>query len=126
ALQQTLATPVSNSAFTGNYASNFLAATALGSQNFAAQITSDGASTLSGTADVGSFNATAAPPVGAPSSGAALAGSFTSSPDGRFPLTLTIAPAAGQPTPEFTILHPACYIVDANTCLLLGLDVTAP
>jgi hypothetical protein len=131
ALQQTLATPISSSALTGNYASNFLASTTLGSQNFAAQIISGGVSTptLSGTADVTFFNANPTPPtppVGTPSFGAALTGSFTSGTDGRFPLMLTIVPAAGQPTPEFAISHPACYIVDANTCLLLGLDVTAP
>jgi hypothetical protein len=126
ARQQTLSTPLTNSAFSGKYASNFLATTALGDQNFAAQVISDGVSALSGAADVNSLNSTAVPPVGAPSSNAGLTGSFTSSPDGRFPLTLTIAPAAGQPTPEITTLHSACYIVDVNTCLLLGLDTTAP
>jgi hypothetical protein len=35
-------------------------------------------------------------------------------------------PAAGQATPQITSLNPACYFVDANTCLLLGLDAAAP
>jgi hypothetical protein len=126
ALQQTLSTPVSSAALSGKFGSNFLAGTALGSQDFAAQIISDGVSALSGVADVDSFNSTAAPPLGTPSSNAALTGSFTASTDGRFPLTLTFVPATGQPVPEFTTLHSACYIVDANTCLLLGLDATAP
>jgi hypothetical protein len=126
ALQQTLVTPVPNTAFSGKYASNFFASTALGSQNFTGQIISDGASTLSGAADVNSFNTTSAPPVGTPSSSAILAGSFAGSPDGRFPLTLSISPATGQPAPEFTTLHSACYLVDASTCLLLSLDTTAP
>jgi len=126
ALQQTLSTPISDSAFSGKYASNFVANTALGSEIFAAQIVPDGVSAVSGAADVNSFNATAAPPAGSPSSDATLSGSFTTSTDGRFPLTLTFAPATGQPAPEITTLNPACYIVDANTCLLLGLDASAP
>jgi hypothetical protein len=126
ALQQTLPAPISASSFIGDYASNFLAATALGSQNFAAQIISDGVSALSGAADVNSFNATAVPRVSSPSSSATLTGSFTAGPNGRFPLTLMITPASGQPTPQITTLPSACYIVDANTCLLIGLDVTAP
>jgi hypothetical protein len=126
ALQQTLPVPISASSFIGNYASNFITTTALGSQNFAAQIISDGASTLSGAADVSSFNSTVAPSVIAPSSNATLTGSFTTSPNGRFPLTLMITPASGQPTPQITTLPSACYIVDASTCLFIGLDVTAP
>jgi hypothetical protein len=126
ALQQTLSTPIPNSALRGRYASNFHSSTALGTQSFAGQIASDGISILSGTADVNFFNATAAPPVGTPSSGAALTGSFTAGADGRFPLALTLSPAAGQPAPEFNTINPACYIVDANTCLLLGLDAAAP
>jgi hypothetical protein len=126
ALQQTLPAPISASAFSGNYASNFLASTALGSQAFAAQVVSDGVSTLSGVADVDSFNATATPPAGTLSFGATLTGSFTAGANGRFPLALTITPATGQPTPSPATIKPACYIVDANTCLLLGLDATAP
>jgi hypothetical protein len=126
ALQQTLSIPVPSSALSGKYASDFHASTALGPQNFAGQVISDGVSNLSGAADV-NFYAIAAPPVGTPSLNAALTGSFTASTDGRFPLTLMIVPATGQPTPEFTTLHSAaCYTVDANTCLLLGLDTTAP
>jgi hypothetical protein len=126
ALQQTLSAPIFASSFMGDYASSFIATTALGSQNFAAQIISDGNSILSGAADVSSFNSTVAPSVIAPSSNATLTGSFTASPNGRFPLTLMITPASGQPTPQITTLPSACYIVDASTCLLMGLDVTAP
>ena len=126
ALQQTLATPISAAAFSGKYASSFSASTTLGLENFAAQIVSDGVSTLSGVADVNSFNATVAPPGATSSSNAALTGSFTAGANGRFPLALTITPATGQPTPALTIIKPACYIVDANTCLLLGLDATGP
>jgi hypothetical protein len=126
ALQQTVTSPVPASDFSGKYASSFLASTPGGLENFAAQIISDGVSAISGAADVNSFNATAAPPVGTPSSNTALTGSFTAGADGRSALTLTITPAAGQPVPSNTTLHIACYVVDANTCLLLGLDATAP
>jgi hypothetical protein len=127
ALSQTLRAPISASALTGAYASQFAASTALGSQVFAGQILADGVTTtLNGSADVNSFNATAAPPVATPSSGAALSGSFTSVSDGRFPMMLAISPASGQQPPQITPLDLACYIVNANTCLLLGLDATAP
>jgi hypothetical protein len=125
ALQQTLPAP-SAAAFSGKYASNFLANTTLGSESFVAQIVSDGVSAISGPADVNSFNATATPPAGTPSFGATLTGSFTAGTNGRFPLVLKFTPATGQPTPNPTTINPACYIVDANTCLLLGLDNTAP
>src|SRR5262249_34834160 len=107
-------------------ASVFSASTALGSQNFAARIVSDGVSSLSGTADVNSFDMTAAPPSGTPSVGASLPGLFTTADNGRFSLTLTLTLASGQPNPQITVLHPACYLVDANTCLLLVLDAAAP
>ena len=88
---------------------------------------------LSGVADANSFSA-AAPPVGTPSSNAALSGSFTAPTNGRFPLALKITPATGQPAPELTNINPVCYVVDAttvggstfvNTCLLLGTDANA-
>jgi len=110
----------------GAYGSNFTASTALGSEVFAAQIASDGVSALSGTGDVASFDTTAAPPVGTPSSGATLTGSYGASSGGRVPVTLTITPATGQPAPQITTLDSLCYIVDGNSCLLLGSDPTAP
>ncbi len=127
ARQQTLSVPIAITNFSGNYASNFLANTSLGLEAFAGQVISDGVSALSGSVDVNSFN-NSTPPLGAgtPSSNAVLSGSFTAGTNGRFPLVLTITPTTGQPAPEFTTLSPACYIVDANTCLLLGLDATAP
>jgi hypothetical protein len=125
ALQQTLPPPILASSFSGSYASNFLASTTQGSESIAAQIVSDGVSTLSGGADANSFNATAAPPAGTPSFGATLTGSFTAGASRRFPVAFTITPATGQPTPSPATINPACYIVDANTCLLLGLDATA-
>jgi hypothetical protein len=125
ARQQVLTAPVAASAFSGKYASNFLANTPLGLEAFSGQVIPDGVSLLSGTADVNSFNATL-PPLGTPSSNAALSGSFTAAPAGRFPLALKITPATGQPAPEFTNINPVCYVLDANTCLLLGLDATAP
>jgi hypothetical protein len=126
ARQQTLTPPILVSNFIGAYASNFLANTAPGLEAFAAQIDSNGVSTLSGAADVNSFNATTVPPLGTPSSNATLTGSFTAATTGRFPLALIISPAAGQPLPQVTTINPVCYILDANTCLLLGLDATAP
>ena len=121
ARRQTLSLPIAVSSFKGSYASNFLADTSLGFEGFAGQINSDGVSALSGTVDENSFNG-----AGAPSLNAALTGSFTAPPNGRFPLALTITPATGQPAPQFNHINPACYILDANTCLLLGLDATAP
>ena len=127
ALQQTLTTPISASSFRGSYAANFAASTALGTENFSAQIVSDGVSAISGTADVNSFDTTAAPPSAAPSTGATLPGSsFTAGSSGRFPVTLIFMPAAGQPAPQITTIPAACYVVDANSCLFLGLDATAP
>jgi hypothetical protein len=126
--QQTLRNPIPPTAFSGKYASNFLATTSLGLEAFAGQIDPDGTSKLLGAlVDVNSFNASTPPHgAGTPSSNATLSGTFNAVPDGRFPLFLTITPAAGQPTLQFTTINPACYIVDANTCLLLGLDATAP
>jgi len=123
ALQQTLPAPVASS-FSGSYASNFSANTALGLEAFAGQIISDGVVVISGSADVNSFNVS--PPGGTPSFGATLNGSFTTGASGRFPLALTITAASGQPAPQLTTINPVCYIVDANTCLLLGLDAAAP
>jgi hypothetical protein len=117
--------PPTASNFSGKYAGNFLASTPLGLEGFAGQVDSNGVSMLSGIVDVNSFSA-AAPPLGTPSLNAALSGSFTAPGTGRFPLLLTITPAAGQPAPQFRNINPACYVVDANTCLLLGLDATAP
>jgi hypothetical protein len=127
AQSQTLAVPISASSFKGDYASSFFALTSLGSEAFAGQANSDGVSKITGTLDVNTF-ATATPPLGAatPSSEATLSGSFTAGTNGRFPLASTIVPATGQPAPEFTHLNPACYVVSPSTCLLLGLDATAP
>jgi hypothetical protein len=127
ARSRTLSGNIPPSAFNGMYASNFLANTSQGLEAFAGQIGSNGVSALTGTADVNSFNASTPPlGVGTPSSNAALSGSFTAATDGRFPLVLMIKPAVGQPAPQFSTISPACYIVDPNTCLLLGLDITAP
>ena len=126
ALQQTLSPPIASAALDGKYASNLSSTTALGSQAFAGQIAADGVSLLTGTGDVNSFNATAATSVGTPSLGAAFSGSYSSASDGRFPITFTITPASGQPSPQITNLNLACYLVDAKTCMLLDLDATAP
>lgn len=127
AYQQTLPSPIPSSALAGNYGSSFSSSTPTGSEILSGQVVADGSSALSGTVDVNSFDTTAAPPSANPSPGVSLAGSsFTSSDNGRFLLTLTLTPAGGQPTPPVNVLHPACYMVDANTCLLLGLDATAP
>jgi hypothetical protein len=122
ALAQTLATPIPGSAFNGAYASSFIATTANGSQSFAGQITSGGVSGVAGTVDVNSFSSKSS----SPSSGAAVAGTFSSADTGRFPLTFTLTPAPGQPVPQVGTLDPVCYVLDANTCLLLGLDPAAP
>src|SRR5262249_34707128 len=107
------------------YVSTFAATTALGSETLAGQLVSDGAATLAGSVDVTSFDVSAVPPA-TPSTGAALAGSFSAAGNGRFPLGLSLTPASAQPSPQITNVNRACYIVDANTCLLLGLDAAAP
>jgi hypothetical protein len=121
ALQQTVHTPVPASVFSGKYASNFLASTAQGIEGFAGQVDSDGASILlSSLADINSFNTTSN--VGTPSSNVSLSGSYIAPPNsnGRFPLTLNFATLTPQ------TIKPACYVVDSNTCLLLGLESTTP
>ena len=121
ARQQTLTPPIVVSNFSGSYASNFLANIATGLEAFAGQINSNGVSMVTGAADVNSFTITGVPP-GTPSLDATLNGSITAAANGRFPLALIIKPAAGP----VTSLNPVCYILDANTCLLLGLDAIAP
>jgi hypothetical protein len=126
ALQQTLSPPIASASLNGKYAANFSATTAAGAQAFAVQIGADGVSALTGIGDVNSYNATAAIPVATPSLGAGFSGTYSSASDGRFPFTLTITPASGQPSPQITNLHLACHLVDAKTCMLLGMDATAP
>jgi hypothetical protein len=123
AYPQTLSTPISASALSGHYASQFSATTQAGSQAFTGQIFSDGSSTIQGTVDVNSFTTSPAPGTGSPSPSATLSGSFAAGTGGRFPLTFTIT---GQPSPQVPTLNPACYIVDASACLLLGTDPSAP
>jgi hypothetical protein len=127
ALQQNNLAPISASTFSGKYASSFLAQTSQGLQSFAGQVSADGVSALSGTVDLNSFSASGPfGGAGSPSVGASITGSFTAAASGRFPLALNLSPAAGQPTPQVNNINPACYIVNPNSCLLLGLDVTAP
>jgi len=126
ALQQTLSPPIASTALNGSYASNLNARTTLGSQAFAGLITAGGSSALTGTADVNSFDATAATPVATPSLGATFGGTYAAASDGRFPFTLTITPASGQQPPQITNLSLACYLVDVSTCMLLDLNTTAP
>lgn len=126
AYTQNASGPISASIFNGAYAAQFAATTQPGFQAFTGKIISDGTSAINGTVDVNSFTTSPASGTGGPSAGASLTGSFTTSSNGRFPLTFTITPTSGQPTPQITTLNAACYIVDPNTCLLLGLDATAP
>jgi hypothetical protein len=125
ALQQT-SSAITAAAIHGDYGGEYSERTARGTETFGGQVILNGVSGVSGTADVNSFNATATPPTGTSSLGASLTGAFVANANGRFPMTFTITPAAGQPAPEFGTINTACYIMDANTCLLLGLDNTAP
>lgn len=124
ALQQT-SSAITAAAIHGKYGAGYSERTARGTETFGGQVILDGISAVSGIADINSFGATATPPAGAPSLGATLTGAFVANANGRFPMTFMIAPAAGQPTPESSTINAACYIMDANTCLLLGLDNTA-
>lgn len=126
ALPQTLSAPISSSALNGAYALNVNSSTAAGSQTLSGQMVSDSVSALTGVVDVNSFNTTTIPEAATPSLTATLSGTYIVGSNGRFPLALTISPTSGQPSPQITNLNPACYVVDANTCLLLGLDTTAP
>jgi len=125
ALQQT-SSAITAAAIHGKYGAEYSERTAHGTETFGGQVILDGVSAVSGIADVNSFNATATPAVGAPSLGATLTGAFVANANGRFPMTFAITPATGQPTPEFGTINAVCYVMDANTCLLLGLDNTAP
>jgi hypothetical protein len=125
ALQQT-SSAITAAAIHGKYGAEYSERTARGTETFGGQVTLDGVSAVSGIADVNSFNATATPPAGTPSFGTTLTGAFVASANGRFPMTFAIAPATGQPTPEFSTINAACYVMDANTCLLIGLDNPAP
>jgi len=127
ALPQTVSAPsatnnVLASVLSGNYAASFLADTPQGIEGFSGRIVSDGVSALSGTLDVNSLNVTANPLVATPLAGSAVSGSYAvpANSPGRFTLMLNIA------TPMPQAINPVCYIVDENTCLLLGLDTAAP
>ena len=126
AFQQNNLGPISNSTLNGKYASNFLAQTSGGFESFAGQAVPDGVSALAGTVDVNSFSAGSSGSTATPSLGAALTGSFTTASNGRSQLALNLSPAAGQPALPVSLVNPACYVVDTNTCLLLGLDASAP
>jgi len=126
ALPQTLTQPITSAALNGSYAASLSSSTASGSQVLAGLIAADASFALTGTADVNSFNATAVPPSATPSTGAGLNGTYTSTSNGRFPMLLTISPGSGQPSPQASNLNLACYLVDANTCMLLDLDATTP
>ena len=141
AYMQSVAPPISAANLSGTYAAQFSATlpvpsgapsgTQPGSQAFTGWMTFvDGTSPLitGGAVDVNSFATSPAPGTGSPSTGASLTGSynFTAGSAGTFPLTFTIAPAAGNPAPPVATLDTACYLFNANTCLLLGRDPSAP
>ena len=127
ALQQTAA-----SSFSGSYSTNFTATvnypgTTTGFETFAGSVSTKSSPNLTGTLDVDAFDNDLSSVVTSPAS--PLAGSrFTAGGNGRFSLSLTFTPASTVPPGSdiFTTLNPVCYLLDANTCLLLGTDSAAP
>jgi hypothetical protein len=129
ALPQTLPTPIAASSFKGTYGSNFLAAvnypdSTTGFEGFAGSITSNGSSTLTGILDVNALDTSISSTFTSLNS-PLTSSTFTAANNGRFLMILTFTPSSSSPD-ILTTFNPVCYVLDVNTCLLLGTDSTAP
>ena len=106
---------ITASTFQGNYAGSFDLAAAAGEEDAEAEVTSDGVSALTGTADINSFGA------GSPlASSTTLAGSFTANSNGRFPGSFSLS------TTPATTLNEIFYVVNSSTVLFADTDATSP
>jgi hypothetical protein len=107
------ASSISASTFSGHYSGNFQGAIQNGEQDVVGQVVSDGASSLTGTADVNQFTETTS--TLAPDD--ALSGALTAASDGRFAGTLETS-ATGTLSEIF-------YVVNSSTALFLETDAIA-
>ena len=107
------ASSISTSTFSGHYSGNFQGAIQNGEQDVVGQVVSDGASSLTGTADVNQFNETTS----TLTPDDALTGVFTAASDGRFTGTLDTS-ATGT-------LNEIFYVVNSSTALFIETDAIA-
>jgi hypothetical protein len=107
------ASSISASTFSGHYSGNFQGAIQNGEQDVVGQVVSDGASSLTGTADVNQFTETTS----TLTPDDALSGAFTAASDGRFTSTLSTS-ATGA-------LNEIFYVVNSSTVLFIETDAVA-
>jgi hypothetical protein len=107
------ASSISASTFSGHYSGNFQGAIQNGEQDVVGQVVSDGASSLTGTADVNQFTETTS----TLTPDDALSGAFTAASDGRFTGTLDTT-ATGTLTEIF-------YVVNSSNALFIETDTIA-
>jgi hypothetical protein len=113
ALQQ--ASTLTAATFDGNYAGVLDLMAGSGEEDADAEVTSNGVSALSGTADINS------PGTGTPlGSSIALTGSYTANSNGRFPGSFSLS------TIPATNLTEIFYVVNSSTAFFLDVDATSP
>jgi hypothetical protein len=113
----TQASDISASTFSGNYSGNFQAVIQSGEQDAAGQVVSNGASDLTGNADVNQLVATKSGVTSTQTPDDALSGTFTAASDGRFTGTLHSS-ATGT-------LNEIFYVVNSSTVLFVDADTIA-
>lgn len=106
---------ISAATFKGSYAGVLDFTTSSGERDADAEITSDGVSSLTGTADLNTFGGSS--PL---RSNTTLTGSFTANSHGRFPGSLTLS------TTPVTSLNEIFYVVNSSTVLVADMDSTSP
>ncbi len=109
------ASGITAATFTGSYAGLLDLQLASGEEDAEAEVTSNGVSALTGTADLNIFGS-AAPLV----SNTGLTGSFTANSNGRFTGTLSLS------TTPATNLTEVFYVVNSSTVLFTDIDATSP
>ena len=112
---QSQASAITAATFKGSYAGLLDLQPASGENDSEAEVSSDGVSVLTGTADLNSSGAPA--PL---ASGTGLTGSFTANSNGRFTGSLTLA------TTPATNLSEMFYVVNGSTVLFTDLDTSNP
>ena len=112
---QSQASAITAATFKGSYAGLLDLQPASGENDSEAEVSSDGVSVLTGTADLNSSGAPA--PL---ASGTGLTGSFTANSNGRFTGSLTLA------TTPATNLSGMFYVVNGSTVLFTDLDTSNP
>lgn len=106
------ASAISAATFKGSYGGIFSLAAASGQEDADAEVTSDGVSTLMGTADLNSFGTTAP--------NTPLTGTFAANSNGRFTGSFTLS------TTPATTLNEIFYVVNSSTVLFTDVDATSP